>query len=77
MEIGLKRSAVSFDDFEDLHDAQNIKSGTPLPMLMTNLRNAGYIDKKAYATDRTVRLTAKGAAKAEQVITALCGGVAT
>ena len=72
VEIGLKRFSVAFDDFKDLYDAQNIKSGTPLPMLMTNLRNAGYIDKKAYATDRTVSLTAKGVAKAEQVITALC-----
>jgi Mn-dependent DtxR family transcriptional regulator len=42
-------------------------------MLLTNLRNAGYVDKKAYAVDRTVRLTAKGATKAEEVIQGLCG----
>lgn len=72
VEIGLKKSSISFDDFKDLHDAQNIKTGTPLPMLMTNLRNSGYIDKKAYGVDRTIRLTAKGAARAEEVIRGLC-----
>jgi hypothetical protein len=73
VEIGLKKPSIPYDDFKDLYDAQNIKSGTPLPMLLTNLRNAGYIDKKAYGVDRTVRLTAKGAAKAEEVIAGLCG----
>ena len=73
VEIGLQRPSVPFDDFKDLYDAQNIKSGSALPMLLTNLRNSGYIDKKAYAADRTVRLTAKGAAKAEEVIKGICG----
>lgn len=73
VEIGLKKPSIPYDDFKDLYDAQNIKSGTALPMLLTNLRKAGYVDKKAYATDRTVRLTAKGATKAEEVIKGLCG----
>lgn len=73
VEIGLKKPSIHYDDFKDLYDAQNIKSGTALPMLLTNLRNAGYIDKKLYAADRTVRLTAKGATKAEEVIKGLCG----
>lgn len=76
VEIGLKKPSIPFDDFKDLYDAQNIKSGTALPMLLTNLRNAGYIDKKTYAADRTVRLTAKGATKAEEVIKSLCGSQA-
>ena len=71
-EIGRKKSSMSYDDLKDLYDAQNIKSGSSLPMLLTNLRNAGYIDKKAYGADRTIRLTPKGATKAEQVIKALC-----
>lgn len=73
VEIGLKKPSIPYDDFKDLYDAQNIKSGTALPMLLTNLRNVGYIDKKAYASDRTIRLTAKGATKAEEVIKGLCG----
>lgn len=73
VEIGLQRPSIPYDDFKDLYDAQNIKSGSALPMLLTNLRNAGYVDKKAYATDRTVRLTAKGATRAEEVIKGLCG----
>lgn len=72
VEIGTNRSSISYDDFKDLYDAQNIKSGSALPMLLTNLRNAGYVDKKAYAADRTVRLTAKGATKAEEVIKGIC-----
>ncbi len=73
-EIGMKKSSMAYDDFKDLYDAQNIKSGSSLPMLLTNLRIAGYIDKKLYGTDRTIRLTAKGEAKAQQVIKVLCGG---
>jgi len=72
VEVGLKRPSISYDDLKVLFDAQNIKSGTPLPMLLTNLKNAGYLDKKTYATDRTVRLTAKGEKKAEEVIKSLC-----
>ena len=71
-EIGGKKSSMAYDDFKDLYDAQNIKSGSALPVLLTNLRNAGYIDKKAYWADRTIRLTAKGSNKAEHVIKALC-----
>ena len=73
VEIGLKKPSIPYDDFKDLYDAQNIKSGTALPMLLTNLRNAGYVDRKVYGADRTVRLTAKGATKAEEVIKGLCG----
>jgi len=73
VEIGVARSSIPFEDFRDLYDAQNIKSGSPLPVLLSNLRNAGYIDKKAYATDRTIRLTAKGETKAAEVFRALCG----
>jgi hypothetical protein len=73
VEIGSNRLSIPYDDFKDLYDAQNIKSGTALPMLLTNLRNAGYVDKKAYSSDRTVRLTAKGATKAEEVINGICG----
>ena len=71
VEIGLKRSSVSFDDFKALYDEQNIKSGSPLTMLLTNLKNAGNIDKGKYAADRTVRLTGKGEKKAIEVLKAL------
>jgi len=72
-EIGLKKSSITYDDFKVLFEAQNIKSGSPLPMLLSNLHNGGYIDKKAYSSDRTVRLTAKGEKKAEEVLKSLCG----
>lgn len=68
VEAGLKKTAVSFEDFKALYDAQNIKSGSPLSMLLTNLKNAGYIDKGQYSANRTVRLTAKGEKKATDVL---------
>src|ERR1700683_996673 len=68
IEAGLKKTAISFDDFKALYDAQNIKSGSPLSMLLTNLKNAGYIDKSQYSSNRTVRLTAKGEKKATDVL---------
>jgi len=71
VEAGVRKLSSSFDEFKALYDQQNIKSGSPLSMLLTNLRNGGYIDKAAYAKDRTVRLTGKGEKKAAQVLTAL------
>jgi hypothetical protein len=71
VEIGLGKAGVSFDNFKPLYDGQNIKSGTALSMLLTNLRNGGYLDKKAYAADRTIRLTAKGEKKAIEVLNEL------
>jgi hypothetical protein len=68
VEAGLKKPSVSFDDFKALYDAQNIKSGSPLSMLLINLKNAGYIDKGQYGQDRTIRLTAKGEKKATEVL---------
>lgn len=71
VEIGLKTSSIPFDDLKAIYDEQNIKSGSPLTMLLTNLKNAGYIDKRMYSADRTVRLTAKGEQKAIKVLKAL------
>jgi hypothetical protein len=68
VEAGLKTSTISLDDFKVLYDAQNIKSGSQLSMLLNNLKNSGYIDKGQYNNDRTIRLTAKGEKKATEVL---------
>ena len=68
VEAGLKRSSISFDDFRTLYEAQNIKSGTHLAMLLNNLKNSGYIDKTQYSSARNIRLTAKGEKKATEVL---------
>jgi len=73
VEVGLKNTSISYDFFKALYEDQNIKSGSPLPMLLTNLRNAGYLDKKVYAADRTLRLTAKGDKKTIEVLKASVG----
>lgn len=73
VESGLGNTSIDFDSFKGLYDSQNIKTGSPLSMLLTNLRNAGYLDKKVYAADRTLRLTAKGDKKAREVLKELVG----
>lgn len=72
IEIGLQNTSIDFESFKALYETQNIKSGSPLAMLLTNLRNSGYLDKKAYSADRTLRLTAKGEKKAIEVLKVAC-----
>jgi hypothetical protein len=71
VEGGLRQASIDYESFRGLYDSQNIKSGSPLAMLITNLRNANYIDRKAYLADRTLRLTAKGDRKAREVLNEL------
>lgn len=73
VEAGLKKNSLEFDAFKGLYESQNIKSGSPLSMLLTNLRNAQYLDSKLYSAERKVRLTAKGEAKAIEVLKDLVG----
>ncbi len=72
IEVGMKRNPVEYDGFKAIYDDQNIKSGSPLPMLISNLKNAGYVDKGLYTGSRGLRLTAKGEKKAIEVLTAVC-----
>lgn len=71
VEAGLKKSKLEFDAFRGLYESQNIKSGSPVSMLLTNLRNAQYLDSKLYSSERKLRLTAKGETKAIEVLKAL------
>lgn len=71
VEAGLKKNNLEFDAFKGLYESQNIKSGSPVSMLLTNLRNAQYLDSKLYSSERKLRLTAKGATKAIEVLKAL------
>lgn len=72
VESGLQTSKVNYDSFKGLFEAQNIKSGSPMRMLLTNLRNSGYLNKKAYSEDKSLSLTAKGESKAIEVLKSLC-----
>ena len=71
IETGLKNQSVEYESFKGIYESQNLKSGTPLSMLMTNLRNAGYLDKTAYSKERRLRLTAKGDKKAVEIMKGL------
>lgn len=68
LEVGLKQNPVAYDDFSSLFESQNLKASSPLSMLVTNLRNASYLDSRAYSDGRKLRLTAKGEAKAVEVL---------
>ena len=74
VETGLRNQEVDYDSFKGLFEQQNVKSGTPLSMLMTNLRNSGYIDKNAYKNGRRLRLTAKGDKQAIEILKRLAEG---
>ena len=73
IEGGLQTKSIGYESFKNLYDSQNIKSGSPLTMLLTNLRNVGYLNRKAYSTNRTLSLTAKGDKKAREVLKGLVG----
>lgn len=73
VETGLKKNSLEFDAFKALYESQNIKSGSPVSMLITNLKNAQYLDAKLYSSERKVRLTAKGETKAIEVLKAITG----
>lgn len=68
LEVGLKQNPVGYEEFAALFESQNLKAGSPLSMLVTNLRNAGYLDKRAYSDGRKLRLAAKGESKAVEVL---------
>jgi hypothetical protein len=67
-ETGLGQPKIPFDDFKTMFDTQGIKSGSPLTMLLNNLKNANYIDKKAYDNERNITLTPKGSEKAVDLV---------
>jgi|GEM_PF-5605958 len=74
VETGLKKNSLEFDAFKALYESQNIKSGSPVSMLVTNLKNAQYVDTKLYSSERKLRLTAKGETKAVEVLKSMVGG---
>ncbi len=71
VETGLRRNPIDYNSFSALYDAQNLKTGSPLSMMLTNLRNQGYLDKRVYADGRNLRLTGKGEQKAIDVLKGL------
>ncbi len=68
IENGLNLTKISFDEFKAVFEGQGIKSGTPLNMLTTNVKNSNYIDKKTYDNDRHLTLSSKGADKAKEIL---------
>jgi hypothetical protein len=68
IESGLRQSSIPFEEFKAVFEEQNIKSGSSLSMLLNNLKNAGYLDKKSYLDTRKLRLAAKGERKAIEVL---------
>ncbi len=73
VETGLRSSKIPYEQFKSLFEAQSIKSGSSLALLLNNLKGSGYIDKKLYDTDRTISLTAKGSQRASEVLQSIAG----
>jgi hypothetical protein len=72
VEVGLQRKKIDYEGFKGLFDSQSIKSGSPLSMLVNNLKNSNYIDKKTYDAERNLSLSSKGQTKAIEVLKAVC-----
>lgn len=68
-ETGLRKGVIEYDHFSRIFEQQNLKCGSPLSMLLKNLRQTGYLDRKTYADGRRIRLTGKGETKAIEVLT--------
>ena len=71
LETGIGKKDIKYDVFRDIFESQNIKSGSPLTMLMNNIKGAKYIDAKKYKA-KTVSLTPKGQEQAIEVLNKLC-----
>ncbi|RJP28012.1 MAG: hypothetical protein C4533_05915 [Candidatus Omnitrophota bacterium] len=70
LESGLGKRDIPYEAFRNIFESQNIKSGSPLVMLMNNLKNAKYIDSKKYDA-KTISLTPKGQENAIGVLNKL------
>lgn len=71
LESGLKTPRIALDAFRGLYESQNIKSGSPLRILLSNLRAAGYINKSEYMSEKTLILTGKGEIKGIEALQAM------
>lgn len=67
LETGFGSRDIKYEIFRDIYESQNIKSGSPLTMLMTNMKVAKYIDAKKY-NSKIVSLTPKGQEQAILVL---------
>jgi len=67
LEVGIGKRDIEYDAFRDIFESQNIKSGSPLTMLMTNMKVAKYIDAKKYSS-KIVSLTPKGQEQAIAIL---------
>ncbi len=77
IESALGRQSIPYDDFKTIFQSQGIKSGSPLPLLLSNLKLDNYINKKLYDSDREISLSPKGDKKAAEVLRALVGGASS
>jgi hypothetical protein len=73
VEFGLRKSKIPYDEFKSLYEGQSLKTGSSLSLLVNNLKNDGYIDKKVYDAERQLTLTAKGATKGADVLQTIAG----
>lgn len=67
-EIGIGKTALSYEELKEAYQESHIKSGSPLYMIISNIGNQGYIDKKRYESQKEIVLIAKGVEKVKEAI---------
>ena len=67
-ETGLGNSAIPYEDMKEAFTMSNIKSKSPLYMLISNCTKAGYLDKARYDSQKEITLTPKGEAQVKKAI---------
>lgn len=73
-EKGLGKPGMTYETFQALVQANQIKMKTPLPTVCFNLINGGRIDSKQYNDDKFIVLTPDGERKATETLKALITG---
>ena len=67
-EVGVGKSALTYEELKEAFQASHIKSDSPLYMIISNIANSGYIDKQRYDSQKEIVLTAKGDTKIKGII---------
>lgn len=67
-EIGLGNTSIPYEELKETFRNSNIKSKSPLYLIIFNAAKSGYIDKQRYDTQKEITLSPKGEARVKKII---------